>query len=85
MLAKVLHFEKRVLKAIIIEWALGHLAQDLYKYSYNSNSRKYFLSFFIRARKKLNLNLPFDKQISNLARQASENEKFLAHKDGITD
>ena len=51
MLAKVLHFEKRVLKAIIIEWALGHLAQDLYKYSYNSNSRKYFLPFFIRARK----------------------------------
>ena len=72
MLAKVLLFEKRVLKEIIIEWALGHLAQDLYKYSYNySNSRKYFLPFFNRARKKLNLNLPFDKQISNLAHQAS--------------
>ena len=66
MLAKVVLFEKRALKAIIIiKWALGHLAQDLYKYSYNSNSRKYFLPFFIRAQKKIEFKLAFDKQVSN--------------------
>lgn len=82
MLAKVVLFEKRALKAIIIKWAPGHLAQDLYKYSYNSNSRKYFLPFFIRAKKKLNLNLPLTSRSQmtclNLAHHASENEKFLA-------